>query len=140
MGILTIEKIIDAYSNPWKCFVVDFFFKSPIYKFQLKSAESGFSGGGTGNETNDNGDMHPPPANGSIITMTLKNNHLIVETEVRNVSITQTRLYLSISKPTKFENLKIYDAVEFEFLNLPVGVRTETFGFIMVKLYRTAIM
>jgi hypothetical protein len=27
-------------------------------------------------------------ANGSVITMTLKNNHLIVETEERNVSIT----------------------------------------------------
>lgn len=30
---------------------------------------------------------HSSGANGSVITMTLKNNHLIVETEERNVSI-----------------------------------------------------
>ncbi|XP_045772497.1 uncharacterized protein LOC123872326 isoform X2 [Maniola jurtina] len=39
---------------------------------QLKSSEEGGTDGDT------------PPANGSIFTMTLKNNHLIVETEERN--------------------------------------------------------
>jgi hypothetical protein len=38
-----------------------------------------------------NGDItptnHTNGTNGSIITMTLKNNHLIVETEERNVSL-----------------------------------------------------
>lgn len=40
---------------------------------------------GTGGETLD-ADADTPASNGSIITMTLKNNHLIVETEERNVS------------------------------------------------------
>lgn len=44
------------------------------------------------NKTNHSG------ANGSVITMTLKNNHLIVETEERNVSAidvyTNTSTYL----------------------------------------------
>ncbi|CAH2244585.1 jg11700 [Pararge aegeria aegeria] len=39
---------------------------------KLKSSDDGGTDGGT------------PPANGSIFTMTLKNNHLIVETEERN--------------------------------------------------------
>lgn len=45
---------------------------------------------------NANGDVTPNNANnhndtnGSIIKMTMKNNHLIVETEERNVSVMQT--------------------------------------------------
>lgn len=57
--------------------------------FQLKSSEEssadGVESGGT------------PPANGSIFTMTLKNNHLIVETEERNVRY-QSFWYLRSSK------------------------------------------
>ncbi|CAF4932259.1 unnamed protein product [Pieris macdunnoughi] len=41
-------------------------------RFETKSPEDGDTGGET------------PPGNGSIFTMTLKNNHLIVETEERN--------------------------------------------------------
>lgn len=37
--------------------------------------------GGAGSQTN-----HHSNANGSLITMTMKNNHLIVETEERSVS------------------------------------------------------
>lgn len=47
-----------------------------------------------------NGDITPTNhtgANGSIITMTLKNNHLIVETEERNVSF-EMRLSPSFAK------------------------------------------
>lgn len=49
--------------------------------FQLKSTDDGTSvaDGLTG--------VDAQPANGSIFTMTLKNNHLIVETEERNVSV-----------------------------------------------------
>lgn len=52
--------------------------------FQLKSSEDGASVGGRleGLEEEES-----PPGNGSIFTMTLKNNHLIVETEERNVCI-----------------------------------------------------
>ncbi|XP_013145547.1 PREDICTED: uncharacterized protein LOC106108816 isoform X2 [Papilio polytes] len=48
---------------------------------QLKSSEDGVSVGGRleGLEEEES-----PPGNGSIFTMTLKNNHLIVETEERN--------------------------------------------------------
>lgn len=61
----------------------------------MKSAESGMKLGGDGNMGTStellltaNGDITPTNhnGNGSIITMTLKNNHLIVETEERNVS------------------------------------------------------
>lgn len=90
--------------------------------FQLKSAESGYSGGG--NESNDNGtDMHPPPANGSIITMTLKNNHLIVETEVRNVSIISNNLRHCRTHPK----------------NLPIEVQRETFRFMAGELHHGVI-
>lgn len=47
--------------------------------FQLKSPTEESTGTAVG-------DGEQPPANGSIFTMTLKNNHLIVETEERNVS------------------------------------------------------
>ena len=50
-----------------------------FFLFQLKSPDENGTDGDT------------PPANGSIFTMTLKNNHLIVETEERNV-----RCYLYI--------------------------------------------
>ena len=42
--------------------------------------------------------MHPSKTNGSIITMTLKNNHLIVETEEHGVRIHNTT---TLSKPEK---------------------------------------
>jgi hypothetical protein len=67
-----------------------------IEHIQLKSAESGMKlDGGTTMGTSTellltaNGEITTPTnhnGNGSIITMTLKNNHLIVETEERNVS------------------------------------------------------
>jgi hypothetical protein len=62
---------------------------------QLKAAEAGMTldrGGNMQASTElllANGDITPTNhtgTNGSIITMTLKNNHLIVETEERNVS------------------------------------------------------
>lgn len=63
---------------------------------QMKSAEAGMTldrGGNMQASTElllaANGDITPTNhngTNGSIITMTLKNNHLIVETEERNVS------------------------------------------------------
>lgn len=62
----------------------------------MKSAEAGMTldrGGNMQASTElllaANGDITPTNhngTNGSIITMTLKNNHLIVETEERNVS------------------------------------------------------
>lgn len=53
------------------------FIKSLYFHFQLKSPTDESTG-------TDGGEA--PAANGSIFTMTLKNNHLIVETEERNVS------------------------------------------------------
>jgi len=62
---------------------------------QMKSTESGLTldkgNGSTELLLAPNGDAtptnnHSSGTNGSIITMTLKNNHLIVETEERNVS------------------------------------------------------
>lgn len=77
---------------------------------QLKTSDSGY----TINRSNDNlessaemlanyegqenggGGVHKPihpGANGSVITMTLKNNHLIVETEERNVRCTKEKIF-----------------------------------------------
>lgn len=53
------------------------------------------SNNGINNNTNNNlklNDINHMGVNGSITTMTLKNNHLIVETEERNVSDT-TKTY-----------------------------------------------
>lgn len=47
----------------------------------LSSTEILSKGSETGGKVNHSG------ANGSVITMTMKNNHLIVETEERNVSM-----------------------------------------------------
>jgi hypothetical protein len=68
----------------------------------LKAAEAGMTMDRGGNMQAStelllaaNGDITPTNhtgTNGSIITMTLKNNHLIVETEERNVSTSRAQL------------------------------------------------
>lgn len=66
--------------------------------------DDGAGGGGHGQMNHHSG------ANGSLITMTMKNNHLIVETEERSVSIAQLEHSSSARQPFIF----IFSAIDFD--------------------------
>lgn len=96
----------------FSCFLIRFRLDEKFYVlalivilFQMKTGDAHLSIGvgseldvceGTGTATSGSTRGNHSSTNGSIITMTLKNNHLIVETEERNVRFSWRCLQMNI--------------------------------------------